>query len=160
MEPTHQPKNYYAFYFDGACEPRNPKGNLGIGAFILNPERKRIFELSQYVSAKDLNFATSNNVAEYMGVIAGMKFLIEKNLHQENIICCGDSKMVICQMLGEWGCNGGIYSKYYYEAIEIKKQFKNINFIWIPREKNSICDELSKRAMIANKCEFRIQPLK
>lgn len=160
MEPSQQPKNYYACYFDGACEPTNPKGNLGIGAFILSPERKRIFELSKYIPAKELNFATSNNVAEYIGVISILSFFIEKGLQNENIICCGDSKLVICQMLGEWGCNGGIYAKYYYDAKELRKKFTNINFIWIPRDKNTVCDELSKRAMIANKCEFRIQPLK
>lgn len=160
MEQSQQPKNYYACYFDGACEPTNPKGNLGIGAFIFSSERKRIFELSKYIGAKELNFATSNNVAEYMGVIEILSFFIGRGLQKENIVCCGDSKLVINQMKGEWGCNGGIYTKYYYEAIRLIARFQNINFIWIPREKNSQCDALSKKCMIENKCEFRIQPLK
>lgn len=150
-------KDYYAAYFDGACEPVNPKGNLGIGAFILNPERKRIFELSKYILAKELNFETSNNVAEYMGIIAIFEYLIKNNLQKEKIIIGGDSKLVINQMLFLWNCNGGVYVQYYKKAKELRKQFDNLNLVWIPREQNEQADILSKASMIKNNCEFRIQ---
>lgn len=153
-------KDYFVVYFDGMCEPRNPGGNMGVGVFILNSKRERIFTHSKYYEAKEMNGATSNNVAEYLGVIEALKFLLKNNLQEEKIIFCGDSKMAINQMKGDWNYNGGIYSKYYYEAIELKKSFKNISFEWIPREKNSIADKLSKAEAIKHGCEFRIQPLK
>jgi len=95
-----------------------------------------------------------------MGIIEAMNFFIKNNLQKEKIICCGDSKLWINQLGGTWGCNGGIYTKYYYEAKELVKQFSNIKFEWIPREKNYIADELSKRGMIAAGCQFKIQPIK
>lgn len=38
-------------YFDGACGPKNPGGNLGIGAYIINRENKEIFIHSEYIKA-------------------------------------------------------------------------------------------------------------
>jgi ribonuclease HI len=152
-------KDYYVAYFDGCCEPTNPGGNMGIGAFILNPERKRIFERSEYIPASNLNFKTSNNVAEYLGVISLLTYFMNNNLHNEKIIICGDSKLVINQMSGTWNCNGGVYEKYYRKALLIRKQLTNVRFEWIPRDKNGPADELSKAGMIKAGCEFRIQPL-
>lgn len=151
--------DYYVGYFDGMCEPCNPKGNMGIGAFILNKDREQIFTLSKYIKAPELDYKTSNNVAEYMGVISIMEFLSGKDLLKEHIIICGDSKLVICQMNGEWKCNGGIYEPYYHAAREIRNTFADIEFKWIPRTQNEKCDQLSKRAAIAGGCIFKIQPL-
>lgn len=150
---------YYVAYYDGACEPVNPSGNLGIGAFILNPKRERIFTYSKYYSSSHFNGQTSNNIAEYLGLIEVLKFFIQNNLQKEKIIVCGDNKMSINQMKGEWGCNGGLYKQYYLEALELRKQFSDISFEWIPREKNTIADELSKQEMTKNGCEFRIQKM-
>ena len=146
--------DYYVGYFDGLCEPENPKGNIGFGAFILNPERKRIFEVSKYVPAKELNYLTSNNVAEYMSIIAIFEYLIKNGLQKEKVIICGDSKLVINQMRGEWKCSGGVYEPYYRKAFEMRKEFTNIRFEWIPREQNSIADELSAREAIKAGCKF------
>jgi ribonuclease HI len=152
-------KDYYVAYCDGCCEPINPKGNMGTGAFILSPERKKIFEISEYRTAKEMNYETSNNVAEYIGIIAVFEYFTRNNLQNEKIIICGDSKLVINQMAGEWKCNGGIYEKYYHQALQLRQQFTQIRFEWIPREKNEIADELSKRGMIKAGCEFRIQKI-
>ena len=83
-------KDYYAAYFDGACEPRNPNGNLGIGSFVLDKERKMVFRHSKYISNRDMQI-NSNNVAEYMALISVLEYFIENNLQDEKIIVCGDS---------------------------------------------------------------------
>ena len=51
-------------YFDGACEPINPYGNMGIGAILLK-DNETIFSHSEFVPASKSN---SNNVAEYMAL--------------------------------------------------------------------------------------------
>ena len=150
--------DYYACYFDGACEPINPGGDLGIGAFILNPNREYILRISKYIPAVDLNLRTSNNVAEYLALLEIFNFLIKNNLQKERIYCGGDSKLVINQMEKKWNCNSGYYETYYKQALKMLPQFPNIHFYWIPREKNKIADDLCKKAMIENGVEFRIQP--
>lgn len=152
-------KDYYVAYFDGMCEPNNPGGNMGIGAFILNPQRERIFTFSDYIRPDELP-QTSNNVAEYIGLLELLKFFLKHQLQHEKIICCGDSMLVINQMKGTWNANKGAYIPYFNEARGLKEKFRNISFEWIPREKNSIADNLSKAEAIKNGCEFRIQPNK
>ena len=142
-------KDYYVAYADGAMEPRNPNGHLGMGAFILNPERKRIFTYCKYISQKEMP-NMSNNVAEYMAFIAVLEYFIENNLQGEKIMVCGDSQLVIRQLNGEWGCKGGAYEPYYRKAIELTNQFDKINFQWVRREFNQIADDLSKKALIDN----------
>lgn len=149
--------DYYVAYVDGMCEPINPGGNIGVGAFILNKKRERIFTHSKYIKAGELGGVTSNNIAEYMGIISVLEYMIANNWQNENIVICGDAKLSIMQMRGEWNANGGLYLPYYHKAKELKKAFTNIKFEWVPREKNSIADELSKCEAIRNGCEFRIQ---
>jgi ribonuclease HI len=149
-------------YFDGACEPRNPGGNMGIGA-CLYIEKEEVFQHSKFVKA---SFQNSNNVAEYMGFIAIMDFLLqEKNFQQiaGNVIhVYGDSKLVINQMAGVWGMNGGRYVPYANEARKKMRELEaqHFKFIlqWIPREKNFYADELSKAELINHNVQFKIQP--
>lgn len=144
-------------FFDGACEPVNPKGNLGIGAIVLNKHKEPILQYSKYIKAEELSFNTTNNIAEYLGLFAVLQFLLVEKLNHEKIVVCGDSKLVIMQMKGEWKANGGAYIPYLEKARERASLFTNIDYRWIPREQNSAADKLSKTAMIENGCEFRIQ---
>lgn len=146
--------DYYVAYGDGACEPTNPGGNMGVGAFILDPHRKRIFEHSEYIVAHPHN---SNNVAEYLALLAVLGFFINEGITAHPIKYVGDSQLVIKQMAGDWSANKGAYLKYYQKASQLIILFDDITFHWIPREQNELADELSKKAMIANKCEFKIQ---
>lgn len=131
-------------YFDGACEPRNPGGAMGMGAFIFI-NGKELFVHSSFESANPNN---TNNIAEYKGIIWILKTLIEKKLNRENIIIRGDSKMVINQMAGIYGINKGNYVPYAYEARGYLSSFKSINFEWIPREQNTQADNLSKKELL------------
>lgn len=148
---------HYACYFDGACEPRNPGGNMGLGAFVLNRAREYVFKHSEYITAASMNGKTSNNVAEYMALIAILNFLDKEKLHDQEIIICGDSMLAIEQMNLRWKINKGEYVPYAVKARTMARYFKNITFKWIPREKNKIADALSKKPMLENNCEFRIQ---
>lgn len=83
-------------YFDGACEPRNPGGNMGIGACI-RCGNGELFAYSDFVPAARHN---SNNVAEYMAFEKLLDFFIEKKCSNQRIFIYGDSKLVIEQMFG------------------------------------------------------------
>jgi ribonuclease HI len=142
-------------YFDGACEPTNPGGNMGLGAIILMGD-EILFEYSEYIKAHPKN---SNNVAEYMALNRALDWLIENDITKGIITVHGDSNLAIQQMNGAWRIKAGRYTPYAYSAREKKAKFSNIMFKWIPREDNSIADELSKRSMVKNGCEFRIQKM-
>ena len=149
-------------YFDGACEPRNPGGNMGIGAIAFNADDgdgEIIFEHAQFVPAKQSN---SNNVAEYLAFIRLLEWMIEQgyhNNHEHQIEIFGDSMLVVEQMNGNWRMKGGRYFQYAQQAKMMWFQFnKKPTLKWIPREQNNHADHLSKREMAKNNVEFKIQP--
>lgn len=146
----------YEAFFDGACWP-NPNGHAASGA-VVKSGGLRIFEHSEYIG----NVNTSNNVAEYHGLIAVLRFLRDEPGIAEAIIY-GDADMVIKQMNKEWKAgtltkkekSGKVpirpryYLPYYQEAMKLREQITmaHLTFKWIPRAENEDADELSTRPL-------------
>lgn len=128
-------------YIDGLCEPHNPNGTASYG-FVVYDGDKKIYEEAKVVGHGK---GMSNNVGEYAALCAALDWLL-KHGFVENILVMGDSQLVINQMNGDWGCNGGMYVNKYHEALHLSKSFRNLRFEWIPREKNTEADSLSKKA--------------
>lgn len=138
-------ENGYIGFFDGACEPRNPGGVMGMGALMLK-DGQRIWETSWMEPASP---RTSNNVAEYLALNAVLDWCFENDLLKERIVLCGDSNLVIQQMFGKWKMRGGFYVEH---AIAAKKKilcFASITGMWVPRDENWIADDLSKASLVA-----------
>ncbi len=131
-------------YFDGACEPNTPTGRMAYGAVIYQHEEK-IHEISYQYKPKD--GISSNNVAEYCGAIAVMRYLLDAKLHYSENYIFGDSKLVIEQLKGSWTANKGAYLPYYKIAISLACQFTDTHFEWIARERNTEADALSRRCL-------------
>jgi len=67
----------YAAYFDGACEP-NPGGTATYGAVILH-DRDRVWACSEvFCPEPGRERQTSNNVAEYSGFLAVLRWFIDQ----------------------------------------------------------------------------------
>jgi ribonuclease HI len=140
-------------FFDGACWP-NPNGHAASGALVKR-DGVRIFEHAEYIG----NQNTSNNVAEYHGLIAVLKFLIQEGI-QEAVVY-GDADMVINQMNGRWKAGrltkkelkGKIpirpryYLPYYQEAIGLRHKLPQVRFEWIRRNFNTEADCLSTQPL-------------
>jgi len=146
-------------YFDGCCEPVNPGGTASFGAVVFI-DNKRVWECSRlFIPIKGREKETSNNVAEYSGFASILEYLIENDLTKESIKIYGDSNLVIQQMLGNWRMKSGFYIPVAFRAKELLKKFKKRpDLYWIPREENSIADELSKAELLKAGVEFKIQP--
>ena len=117
---------------------------------------KREWETSGYIPASR---ETSNNVGEYSAFISILDALKDLNPHNQPSIIRGDSKLVIMQMFGGWRIRQGLYVPFAIKARKKLRQIRNVEGRWIPREQNSVADELSKRELIRRGVEFRIQPL-
>jgi len=101
---------------------------------------------------------TSNNVAEYSGLLAVLHWFADQGLFDAEIMVYGDSKMVIKQIFGSWKIKKGVYVPLALEARRLFRQFRNINGQWIPRDKNHLADKLSKAALKRAGVSLRIQP--
>ncbi|MFZ1087476.1 MAG: reverse transcriptase-like protein, partial [Terracidiphilus sp.] len=82
--------------FDGACEPWNPGGHMGLGWVIDGIEHH------EYIESGPGN---TNNVAEYRALIRLLEAMISEKT-PGNLIIIGDSKLVVNQVAGDWICNG------------------------------------------------------
>jgi ribonuclease HI len=138
-------------YFDG-CSKGNP-GPSGSGAMIKYNDLNDI-SLCEYVGN------TTNNVAEYKGLILGLKYL-NKHLNKlKHLIIKGDSMLVINHMTGKYKVKSPNLLPLYNEAKELIQQIKNVNieidivFLYIPREENKEADYLANMGLKTFKTTF------
>ena len=151
-------------YFDGCCEPKNPGGTASYGVVVLI-DGKRKWEKSEiFHPEKGKENETSNNVAEYSGFIAILKYLVTNGLDKIPVTIYGDSQLVLYQMFGDhvrkkkWKIKKGYYVPLAKEAKQLLYHLGYVKGQWIPREENTIADELSKAKLIKAGVEFKIQP--
>ena len=86
----------------------------------------------------------TNNVAEYVGLVIGLKMALAAGLLE--LVVEGDSKLVIEQVFGNWKCRHPNILPLFEEALALKKQFETIDGRWIPRAKNVDADRFSNEA--------------
>ena len=133
-------------YFDGACEPINPKGIATYGYVIYRDEQK-ITEGSG-LACEPFSWNSSNNVAEYTALVKALEYLVENGLTDKQVVVRGDSQLVIRQMIGRYSVKSERIKPLYEKAVELTSKFKEIEFEWIPREYNEEADNLSHKAYV------------
>ncbi len=119
--------------FDGACFG-NP-GPMGIGVAVLK-EGKVVARISH-----GLGHGT-NNIAEYSAALRGLTEA--KKLGATEVNMQGDSQLIIKQLKGEYEVKNSMLKELHMEIKRLEKTFASVKYEWIPRERNTVADELSK----------------
>src|SRR5690349_17721619 len=88
---------------------------------------------------------TTNNVAEYTGLVEGLRAALELNATEVDVRM--DSKLVVEQMSGRWQIKNAGLRPLAAEAATLVSRFTRVGFEWIPRERNKAADALANRAM-------------
>lgn len=130
-------------FFDGACAPENPAGYMGIGVYINDAGN-----VQRHAEGYERNYKNSNNLAEYKAVNHLLRELSYKK--GRVIVIKGDSRLVVNQLTGSWALRGGRYIEEARLAKELYKELRKNNVVsikWIPREKNVLADDLSKKGI-------------
>jgi ribonuclease HI len=133
-------EDIYEMYFDG-CSKGNP-GLSGAGAVIYK-NGEEIWSNSYFVSD-----SATNNVAEYFGLIRGLKRAIKMNIR--HLIVKGDSQLIIKQMTGQYQVKSESMIKLYNIAKELETQFENISYEHVYRKYNKRADQLSNEGLLKN----------
>lgn len=131
----------YTLFFDG-CSKGNP-GPAGAGA-VLYQGNKEIWAKSIFVGNN-----STNNVAEYTGLIIGLHEAVNKNIKE--LIVKGDSMLVIKQMKGEYKVNSKDMQRLYENAKSFEKSFDKIIYEHVYREHNKRADQLSNEGLRVSK---------
>jgi len=131
-------------YYDGACEPRNPRGVATYG-FVIYLDRKKIGE-GKGLAAEPWSNQASNNVGEYTAMIKALEWLLSHGYADAEVLVRGDSQLSIRQMQGLYAVKAPRIIPLYRKARRLVSKFRRVVFEWIPREQNSEADLLSELA--------------
>ncbi len=121
---------------------RGNPGPAGYGAVVLDPRDEAVLaERSEGIGV------ATNNVAEYQGLIAGLRAAID--LGATDVEVRMDSKLVVEQMSGRWKIKHPAMQPLAREAAGLVRRLGSVQFGWIPRERNKRADRLANLAMDA-----------
>lgn len=128
-------------FFDGACEPFNPRGiaTWGIAVYIGDVLIHRDCGLA----CEPLSPFSTNNYAEYTGLVAGLEYCLGQGV--DKLTVKGDSALVIKQMRGEYRVKSKNILPLYLRAKELSRGFSGIEYVWVRREQNTIADRLARQ---------------
>lgn len=129
---------------------RGNPGPAGYGAVVIDPETgETLAEAAEYIGV------ATNNVAEYKGLIAGLRAV--KALLADGPGDAGarvhvrmDSKLVVEQMSGRWKIKHPGMKPLAAEAASVLPGLA-LSYEWIPREQNKHADRLANEAMDAGR---------
>jgi broad specificity phosphatase PhoE/ribonuclease HI len=121
---------------------RGNPGPAGYGAVVWSADRERVLAETKASIGR-----TTNNVAEYRGLIAGLEEAAE--LGATEVAAQLDSKLVVEQMSGRWRVKHPDLIPLRQRAMEVAGGFDSITYAWIPRAENAHADTLANEAMDA-----------
>lgn len=119
---------------------RGNPGPAGYGAVVLSADRREVLA----ERAEGIGRAT-NNVAEYGGLIAGLRAAAELGADEVDVRM--DSKLVVEQVSGRWKVKHPDMVKLAREAQALVGGFARVDLVWIPRAQNAHADRLANEAM-------------
>lgn len=123
---------------------RGNPGPAGYGAVVLDPVTgETLAERAEFIGV------ATNNVAEYKGLIAGLRAARELS-PEARVQVRMDSKLVVEQMSGRWKIKHPDMKPLAAEAARILPA-SQVTYEWIPRERNKHADRLANEAMDAGK---------
>jgi probable phosphoglycerate mutase len=119
---------------------RGNPGPAGYGAVVRDASTGAVLaERSGFLGV------TTNNVAEYQGLLAGLAAAAE--LGARTVQVRMDSKLVVEQLSGRWQIKHPALRPLAARAAELGKGFDSVSYDWVPRLQNGAADRLANLAM-------------
>ena len=124
---------------------RGNPGNAGYGALVRDAVTGELLA----ERAESVGIA-SNNVAEYSGLIAGLKAAVAIDPGAQVMVRL-DSKLLVEQMTGRWRIKAPDLRPLAQGARDVAAEFSaaggSVAYTWVPRAENSAADALANAAM-------------
>ena len=124
-------------YFDGASKGNPGKGGCGYVIYENKVEIQSGHEC--------LGECVTNNFAEYMGLIEGLKQSLK--ISNKTLDVYGDSNLVIKQMNNQWKVSSSNLIPLYKTALDLRNKFEKITFNHVSRNLNKRADELANKSI-------------
>jgi len=131
-------------YTDGGA--RGNPGPAGAGVLICGPKEQVIKRYSSYLGDN-----LTNNQAEYMAVVLGLKKLKtlfgKKKAKSLAVEVRTDSELLAKQLNGEYKILDKKIQPLFLEVWNLRFDFGRVKFVCIPREKNKEADRLVNESL-------------
>lgn len=127
-------------YVDGGA--RGNPGPAGYGAYILDANGSVLAELYAPLGK------TTNNVAEYNGLLAALRWALEHG--HDRVHVRADSLLLVEQMRGNYRVKNEGLKPLHHEAQRLVGLIGTVTFEHVRRELNKEADRLSNLGMDAN----------
>jgi probable phosphoglycerate mutase len=119
---------------------RGNPGPAGYGAVVRDADTGQLLtEVSGGLGS------TTNNVAEYSGLIAGLRAAVKEGATAAEVRM--DSKLVVEQMSGRWQVKQPHLRPLASEAAGLARELGDVTYTWVPRARNAHADRLANEAM-------------
>ena len=135
-EPQAKPAAYRA-NIDGGS--RGNPGPASYGVVIRNPHGEVIARLKKYIGR------TTNNVAEYYGLIAALDYAQSNNIRALRIE--SDSELLVKHMRGQYKVKNADLKPLFERAKKMSQSFASFRIDHVYREQNAEADALANEAM-------------
>lgn len=126
-------------YTDGGS--RGNPGPSAIGVYFETLDKK----YSEYLGT------ATNNDAEYKAIVFALKkfksLIGSDSALKTEIEIRSDSQLVVNQLSGKFKLKEESLFKYFIEIWNLKQEYKNVLFHYVPREKNKIADILVNESL-------------
>ena len=121
------------------------RGNPGPAAygFVLEAEDGTVLA----AEGEAIGEAT-NNVAEYSGLVAGLKKAIELGVDALELV--SDSELMVKQMRGEYRVKNEGLRPLYDEALSLARRIETVEYRHVKRAHNELADKLVNEALDAS----------
>lgn len=126
--------------FTDAGARGNP-GPAGIGVVLKDDSGDVIGEIAQAIGV------TTNNVAEYKALIAGLELARAKGITDIDVYM--DSKLVVFQVKGEWKIKNNVLRPLAVKARHLIGEFDHWSLSHVGRGDNADADKLANQGMDA-----------
>jgi ribonuclease HI len=124
-------------HIDGGS--RGNPGEAGYGVFVEDTEGGAVARLYGYIGV------ATNNVAEYQGLINGLRFALEQGARRVRVF--SDSELVVKQINGAYRVKHPAMVPLHREACVLLGRFTRWTIGHVPREQNREADRLANRAL-------------
>ena len=120
---------------------RGNPGPAGIGVVLTDENGDVIGEIARGIGE------TTNNVAEYSAVIAGLELALSRGVTDLSIAV--DSELVVNQLQGSWKIKNERLRALAVKARALMNRFPSASIKHVPREQNAGADRLANQGMDA-----------
>ena len=124
----------WRLHTDGAA--RGNPGPAGIGVVLVDPDGVVAERVAQAIGA------TTNNVAEYRALLAGLAKASELGIDRVEVV--SDSELLVKQMRGEYKVKNVALRELWEEGQRLARRLGRVEYTAVRREHNELADRLEE----------------